>query len=94
MKTIVWYLPSGAGGMAALYKTNGIRSALREWADRHDMDLDINQSTTFYTKNGLRYLSLQLPEDLVTIFALTWHNDVPKLRYEYIDDCIPPVQPE
>lgn len=94
MKQVVWYLPSGSGGMAAHYKSNGIRSALREWADLHDLDISINKSTTFYTKNGLRYLSLQLSEEFATMFALTWHNDVPKLRYEYINDYLPPVQPK
>lgn len=84
MKQVVWYL----------YKTNGFRSALREWADRHNVDIDINGFTTFYTKNGLRFLSLQLHEDLATIFVLTWYNDVPKLQYEYIDDYILPVQPQ
>ena len=91
MKQVVWYLPSGSGGMAALHKANGIRSALREWVDRHDTSININQATTLYTKNGLRYLALQLSDDLATIFALTWHNDVSKLRYEYIDDYIPPI---
>lgn len=91
MKQVIWYLPSGSGGMAALYKANGIRSALREWVDRHDADININQATTLYTKNGLRYLALQLSDELATIFALTWHNDVPKLRYEYIDDSDPPI---
>lgn len=91
MKQVVWYLPSGAGGMAALYKANGVKSALREWADRHNVTIDINKNTTLYSKNGLRYLSLQLSEELVTMFVLTWHNDVPKLTYEYIDDYTTPV---
>ena len=84
MKQVVWYLPSGSGGMAALHKSNGIKSAIREWAERHSMDVNINASTTVYTENGLRYMSIQLLEDVATIFALTWDNTVPKLRYEYI----------
>ena len=94
MKQVVWYLSSGSGGMAALYKSNSIRSALREWVDRHDAVININQSTTLYTKNGLRYLALQLSDELAIIFALTWHNDVSKLRYEYIDDYVPPILAE
>lgn len=57
--------------MASLYKTNRVRTALREWADSHIVGIDINGSTTFYTKNGLRYLSLQLHEELATVFVLT-----------------------
>ena len=91
MKEVVWYLPSGAGGMAALHKTNGIKSALREWANRHNVDLNINQNATVYSENGLRYLTLTISEELATVFVLTWDNNVPKLRYEFIDDYFPPV---
>lgn len=94
MKQVLWYLPSGSGGMAALYKANGIKSALREWAERHNVNISINKSTTVYTNNGLRYLALHLSDDLATMFVLTWDNNVPKLRYEYIDDYIPPFLAE
>lgn len=94
MKRVTWYLPSGSGGMAALYKANGIKSALREWADRHDITVNINKDTTTFSENGLRYMALHLSEQHATIFALTWDNSVPKLRYEYINDYIPSVHPE
>lgn len=84
MKEVVWFLPSGSGGMAALHKTNGIKSALREWTNRHNVDLEINRNTTVYSENGLRYMTLTISEEVATVFVLTWDNNIPKLRYEYI----------
>jgi len=85
MKTVVWYLPSGAGGMAALHKSNKIRVALAEWAKHRNIDLNIKDNLTFLSQNGFRYYQLTLPEDTAIMFALTWNNSDSSIRYEYLE---------
>lgn len=93
MKQVIWYLPSGSGGMAALHRASRIKSALVEWANKHAPDFDLPSRLTFYSENGLRYYALRFSEEHATIFALTWDNNLPWLHYEYINDYIPPFQP-
>lgn len=94
MKQVVWYLPSGSGGMAALYKANRIKHNVKEWAERYAPEIAQSSHIDYYSKNGLRYCALRLHEEHATIFALTWNNYIPQLRYEFIDDYIPSVHPE
>lgn len=94
MKQVIWYLPSGSGGMAALHRANRIKLELLEWANRHAPELDIHGRLTFYSENGLRYYALRFSEEHATMFALTWDNDKAWLHYEYINDYIPSVHPE
>lgn len=84
MKTVVWYLPSGAGGMAAYYKTYHVKKQLLEWAESKEIVIDTNKQLTISTVNGLRYYHLTLSDNDATIFALSWNNNNPGTRYEYI----------
>lgn len=84
MKEIIWYLPSGSGGMAAQHKSYLIREAIVEWGEQYVPGINLIKQLTFYSENGLRYYSLQLKDKQATVFALTWDNNVPKLHYEYI----------
>ena len=89
MKQIVWYLPSGSGGMAAFYKANTIKNAVRDWAAKHAPA--INTQLDYYSENGLRYCALRLLEEYATLFALTWDNTNTRLHYEYINDYLPQI---
>lgn len=94
MKQVIWYLPSGSGGMAALHRSNRIKVALSEWANCYAPELEILKCVTAYSENGLRYYALRFSDEHATMFALTWDNTQPWLHYEYIDDYIQPVQPQ
>lgn len=91
MKQVVWYLPSGSGGMAALYRTRWISIALTEWAQQYAPIGNIPIRLDNFSKNGFRYCGLKLQDDYATIFALTWDNTTPQTRYEYINDLIPQI---
>jgi hypothetical protein len=91
MKQVVWYLPSGSGGMAALYKTNHIKILVKEWAEKYAPRVSYLIHLDYYSKNGLRYCALRLHEEDATVFALTWDNSNTKTSYEYINDYIPSV---
>lgn len=88
MKQVIWYLPSGAGGMAAQAKSYHIREAIVEWGEQYLPGINLLPNLTFYSENGLRYYSLQLEDDCATIFALTWDNNIPKVHYEYIKEKV------
>lgn len=89
MKRVTWYLPSGAGGMAAQHRVYHIKNTIGEWRDAYAPDAVFESSV--YSENGLRYFTLNLPDEYATIFALTWDNTIPKTHYEYINDYIPQV---
>lgn len=84
MKNVIWYLPSGAGGMAAQHKSYLIREAIVEWGEKYVPGINLIKQLTFYSEGGLRYYSLQLEDEHATIFLLTWNNNVPKVSYEHI----------
>ena len=84
MKTVVWYLPSGAGGMAAYYKSTSIRKQLAAWSESKGIVVDLKTQLTTVSENGLRYYQLTIRDEDAIIFALSWDNSIPKFRYEYI----------
>lgn len=80
--------------MAALFKANRIKQQVKDWAEQYVPDIAQSSHIDFYSKNGLRYCALRLHEEHATIFALTWDNNSPQLKYEFINDYIPSVHPE
>lgn len=85
MKSVVWYLPSGSGGMAALMKSSYIRDLILTWAKAHNITVVPKEHLTVTSVNGLRYYRLILSDEDAIIFALSWNNVNPKSRYEYIE---------
>lgn len=85
MKTVVWYLPSGSGGMAALMKSRYVKDLVLQWADSYNITIISKDQFTIGSTNGLRYYRLTLSDEDATIFALSWDNTIAKSRYEYIE---------
>lgn len=93
MKIVKWYLPSGAGGMAALHKANRVKTALREWAVKHSPGYDPQKSLNYLSENGLKYCYLIMSDEDAIIFALSWQQSGQQIHYESINDYIPRNNP-
>lgn len=84
MKAIVWRLPGGAGGMAALNKQNIIRKELISWIAQHQIDsssMVTRPISSWHNIQGYFYM-LTMTEKYATIFALSWQGE----PYAYFED--------
>lgn len=86
MKEVIWYLPSGAGGIAAQHRSYHIKKAINEWKQYYNIDDEVQ--LTVFSKDGLRYFKVTMTDETATIFALTWDNSIPRTHFEYINDHI------
>lgn len=79
LKELIWYLPSGAGGMAAGYKSMMLAKHMRLWAEKHSIVIDDFKRESFvdYDDNKKKYYRLILPEKIAIIFMLTWLGEKP-----------------
>lgn len=76
---IQFKLPSGAGGMAALYVSRKLKEKLTSWAVTHNI-----QITSEHRGYGICF-KLARPEDY-TLFALSWTVSNIWDEYEVIND--------
>jgi hypothetical protein len=79
LKELVWYLPSGAGGMAAGYKSMMLAKQIREWAEKNQVDIKKYTRESFidYNDNQKKYYRLIVPEKIAILFMLTWLREKP-----------------
>lgn len=75
---ICFYLPSGAGGLAAQHALGVIRSELKQWSQLHEVS---------YTTKVHRYtLRVILPtEQDYTHFQISWNPSKHLPRYELVE---------
>ena len=85
LKQLVWYLPSGAGGMAAGYKSMMLAKHIRLWAEKCSVDIDKHKRESFidYNDNQKKYYRLILPEKIAIMFMLTWLGEKPLKITDY-----------
>jgi hypothetical protein len=85
LKELVWYLPSGAGGMAAGYKSMMLAKQIREWAEKHQVNINecTRESFIDYEDNQKKYYRLIVPEKIAILFMLTWLKEKPLKITDY-----------
>ena len=85
LKQLVWYLPSGAGGMAAGYKSMMLSRQMRAWAEKHQINIERYRRESFidYADNKKKYYRLLVPEEIAIIFMLTWLHEKPLKIMDY-----------
>jgi len=79
---IEFILPSGAGGLAAGYRSHRLRTQIKTWADEHNI-----QVKSF---NGAAYrlcFEFTKPSDY-TLFALCWQVNSSFDKFVLVDDSI------
>ena len=81
---ICFYLPSGAGGLAAQHALGLIRGELKQWSDRHQVPYK-----TKVHRYTLRVI-LEREQDY-THFEISWNPSMRLPRYELVEPGeIPP----
>ena len=85
LKQLVWYLPSGAGGQAAGYKSWGLSKQIRAWGEQHQINVGQYKRESFidHDDNKKKYYRLIVPEKIATMFMLTWLNERPLKITDY-----------
>lgn len=85
LKQLVWYLPNGAGGLAAGYKAMGLRKQFREWAEQYQIDTSRINHDSFidYADNQKKFFRLIMLEETATMFMLTWQKERPLKITDY-----------
>lgn len=85
LKQLIWYLPSGAGGMAAGYKSMMLAKHMREWAEKQQININKYKRESFidYNDNQKKYYRLIVPEKIAIIFMLTWVGEKPLKITDY-----------
>lgn len=87
---IEFSLPSGAGGMAAAYTASAIKTHLKAWSDKYDVEILAIKAVRY----GLR-VTLKEPQ-YYDFFALTWDPQTSNnlkswiIKYKFVEPMDPP----